>query len=1153
MTRCVRYVLMLVMAMLSVPSVGAPLRAQQVVTGQANPDGTPSAEALLARRITVTLNNVSLKRAIDSVASAAKVVVQYRLPVINAHTTPVSVHAVGTALGIALEQVLQGTALRVVPDQRGHLLIEEAPDASVRADSVRDVGTVTGRVLDSVTGRGVTGATVKVAGTKIGTMTQDSGRFVLRNVPAGHQVLTTKIFGYRPANQAVTVISAQSVVIRIPLTSVPNVLSGVVTTAAGVQRKVEIGNDITTINADSVMQHAPVSSVTDLLETRVPGLTITRSSGVPGSPSRLRLRGVSSIGGPKDPIVVVDGVRVYAAQSDPRNANLAPTSGRGIGGGNQGTSAYAAPSPLDQIDPNTIETVEVFKGPSATAIYGSDAANGVIVITTKKGRAGPTLWSLNGGIGMSTEPGQWPVNYYRFGSSLQTPFVPQCAWNDLTCHVDSVVGFQALNDDRYKLFDTGWDQTLASTVSGGSSSLQYSLTGSAAQNLGILKLPAIEETRFQKFYGMPAPGWMRRPLNYRTWGATGQLVAAPNPAVQVMLTSNWFNSRQQQSSLESAILQLEGEYIDPTQLANTPLIQNDVERALDQSISTTNAATINWRALPWLPLTATGGINTIDRTDESYIPYGISSGGPGTSNGDTTGSYGIGRGTSQDKTLSLGTSMSLPGVTLAVGGNWHNATTADLHAYTNQLAPGISEPSAFPSCENMTNCQQSTSQSTTRFSTYGWYVQPTLNVNSRFFVSPGFRLDGGSASGSHAGLTGFPKIDLSWIAVDRQEGAPLFGVVTQLRPRVAFGYAGIQPNPADKLRLFNANANNGPHVVSIDGATFLPDVSLSTLGNTQLHPERDGELEGGFDANLWNGRLQLTYTQYTKTAHDAIIAIPVAVSASGDIANSQSVNIGVIRNAGQEATVNMQLWDQRAFSWNVQANFSHNSNRVIRLNPGFDPLYSIGIVPGFPLFGRWVRPIVGFADANGNGIIDTSEVRLGDSLVSVGQQTPKYELNLTSGMTVFNGRVSVNATFAYQHDLTQLNEGAGTSGGFQNIANAPGTSLATQAALVAFTGCTVFCAGSAGSNIGLIQTMNVFRFDALSVSFTPPRRVSDMIRVPLRTIAVQGSNLALHTSYRGKDPNVNAFSTSTLGSDFTADLGQIPQPRTWWLKLTVGN
>ena len=160
----------------------------------------------------------------------------------------------------------------------------------------------------------------------------------------------------------------------------------------------------------------------------MPGLTVVHSSGVPGDPSRLRLRGVSSPTLNNDPIIIVNGVRVYSNQSDPRNNNLAPaqTGGAGVGG-------YAAPSPLDQIDPNSIETIEVFKGPSASALYGSDAANGVIVITTKRGRAGPAHWNMALGDGANWLPEQLAL---RTRSSLETylSMVVSCSVENNNAH-----------------------------------------------------------------------------------------------------------------------------------------------------------------------------------------------------------------------------------------------------------------------------------------------------------------------------------------------------------------------------------------------------------------------------------------------------------------------------------------------------------------------------------------------------------------------------------------------------------------------------------------------------------------------------------------------------------------------------------------------
>jgi hypothetical protein len=386
-------------------------------------------------------------------------------------------------------------------------------------------------------------------------------------------------------------------------------------------------------------------------------------------------------------------------------------------------------------------------------------------------------------------------------------------------------------------------------------------------------------------------------------------------------------------------------------------------------------------------------------------------------------------------------------------------------------------------------------------------------------------------------------------------------MLTLLRPRVAFGFAGTQPGPADKLRLINAN--NSGTVVPLNDSTLVPLAVLSTLGNTQLRPERSSELEGGFDAELWHGRLSVTYTQFNKTRHNAILSIPIAPSVeagSGGEGNGLAdpsymiqKNIGVIRNTGTEMTMNARVFESRALSWNVGVNLSNTNSLVVSLNKGQQPFCFTGtlqdggscVVAGYPLFSDFTQPITLFADANHDGIIQNSEIRYGDSAIFVGQQDPKYQLNLTSGLTLLNGRLSVNATFAYQNGLTQYNGAGLTSGAFAAILNQPNTPLATQAAVVA-------ALPGGGSQIGLYQTVNTFRFNDLSINYTLPTTLTSWFRVPHMSVALQGSNLGLHTNYRGKDPSVNAFSTVSAG-DETEDLGQIPEPRVWWLKLTMGN
>jgi hypothetical protein len=465
-------------------------------------------------------------------------------------------------------------------------------------------------------------------------------------------------------------------------------------------------------------------------------------------------------------------------------------------------------------------------------------------------------------------------------------------------------------------------------------------------------------------------------------------------------------------------------------------------------------------------------------------------------------------------------------------------------ASTNQLAPGVSVPTTFPTTVTNGAIPSAFSQRSTAATTYGWYVEPRFNFNSRLYVSPGFRLDGGSATGANAGLTGFPKVDVSYVAIDQDNAR---GILSLLRLRTAFGYAGTQPGPAQRLRLISTVNTGQSGVVSLDGINTVGAATVSSLGNSQLHPERTRELEGGFDAEFWNGRLSMRYTVSNDTRNDAIISIPVASSIRGG--GNIYKNIGVVRNTGTELSLTAQLLDTRTVSWYVGGNFSHHDSKVVRLNPGQSTI-TVGytrVEAGYPLFGLWAYPIVSYSDQNQDGIIEKNEIRLADSAVYMGSPNPINQMNFNTGGTVFDGRLSVAATFSYQNGLTQYNQGALTSGAITLLANNPNTPLATQAAIVATN------IGQYSTPIGLIQTVNVFRFNSLSISYHVPRNVASVFHASRMSLALQGSNIGLHTNYRGKDPNVTIFSSSSDSGDQTVDAGQIPEPRTWWLKVILGN
>ena len=268
----------------------------------------------------------------------------------------------------------------------------------------------------------------------------------------------------------------------------------------------------------------------------------------------------------------------------------------------------------------------MFKGPSAASLYGSDAANGVIVITTKKGHAGPAQWQASSTQGISQVPGQFPNVLYRWGHLVEGGGPILCPRTQYRCIQDSLVSFQALNDPQLRPFALGRRSDASISVSGGAQALTYSLTGSGSSDLGLYRLPDVDLQRYQAFQGTPAPSWMRRPDHLTNWSGSSQLTTTIGPAATISLQSSLTSQEQQRSSIESAIGALEGQFVDRSLLGIEPLIPGAYERARSKSLNFTNAANLNWRPVAWLPVTATVGVSVDNRDNETLLPHGLTRG-----------------------------------------------------------------------------------------------------------------------------------------------------------------------------------------------------------------------------------------------------------------------------------------------------------------------------------------------------------------------------------------------------------------------------------------------------------------------------------------------------------------------------------------------
>ncbi|HUF27478.1 MAG TPA: TonB-dependent receptor plug domain-containing protein, partial [Gemmatimonadaceae bacterium] len=283
----------------------------------------------------------------------------------------------------------------------GGALVAAVPEALF----AQATGTIRGRVVETRTQRPMSDVRVTVTGTRLGALTGATGEFVISNVPAGSRVVRAQFIGYRAVDQTVDVPVGNVVRAEFALDAAAIQLSEIVVTGSPVAaERRTLGNAVTTLDVAELSSKSTVANVTELLQSKTPGVQILPNSGAPGTASEIRVRGAGSLSG-YAPVVFIDGIR-YNIES---LGNFNPT-GAGLAGQAQSSQVTSA---LNFISPNDIESIEVIKGPAAATLYGAEAAGGVIQIITKKGTRGEqsVRWTARYERGESDWHLASPVNY----------------------------------------------------------------------------------------------------------------------------------------------------------------------------------------------------------------------------------------------------------------------------------------------------------------------------------------------------------------------------------------------------------------------------------------------------------------------------------------------------------------------------------------------------------------------------------------------------------------------------------------------------------------------------------------------------------------------------------------------------------------------
>jgi len=982
-------------------------------------------------------------------------------------------------------------------------------------------GTITGRVTDARGGQPVPSAQVRVVGSNQMALTNAEGRYTLRGVSPGANSVRVLVIGYSERSQQVTVSPGEPATLDFALQPSAISLAPVVVTATGEQRRTEVGNAIAEVPAAELVRTSAVSNVGDLLTARAPGVTVTPGTQT-GAGVRVRIRGTSSLSLTNNPIYVIDGVRVEGSTG---------SSTLSVGG--------TTPSRIGDLNPEEIQSMEIVRGPSAATLYGTDAANGVIVITTKRGVAGRTHWSYYTEQTAIRDRNDYPSAYYGWRATSTPTNGVQCFLSQVStgaCTQDSVTVYNPTKDSHSTPFGTGYRQQHGLQLRGGSEAIRFFLHGEWEDEDGVTQVPRFER-RFLASRGLSllpeqeSPNRLTRVttranINFNlprnadiavNAGYTSQDLRLPrsDDSGTPGIAANIYGGPGFRYNTNAAGDTLFGwrEFTPRT------IYQAVTNQSVERLIGSVNG---NWRPQGWLALRGIAGLDYTNRTDTQLCRLAECP--------STTDRQGF---KIDNRTNFFVYTLDGAGTaTRRFSDRVESQTTLGVQFYRNifdrngasgtQLPPGATTVTA--------GAIKAADESTNESRTLGGYVEQRLSLNDRLFVTGALRSDRNSAFGADFDRVYYPKLSASWVVSDEPFfPAPAF--LGQLRLRAAYGASGVQPGTTDAAPYFSATRALGE-------SGEVPGVVFSALGNSDLKPERSTELELGIDGRFWNERISTELTYYNKSSKDALIE-RVLPPSLGTGLTVRFENLGEVRNWGWEALVNARIVQAAAFNWDVTLNGTTNSNELITLGgvPTIVTSSTLRQAQGYPLNGWWSRPLRSYEDKDGDGIIEysdnaaLSEIVVGDTAEFHGYSSPRRELSVTNGFELWN-RLRLSALVDYKGGHLVYNNTerirCASRNNCQSLVdrNAP---LADQARTVAVR------QHPSRTVAGFFEPGDFLRLRELSLSFSAPDRwASRFFRSRDVTATLAARNVGiLWTKYSGVDPE--AFgSTADAPSSFQA-------------------
>ncbi len=1039
-------------------------------------------------------------------------------------------------------------------------------------------GTIAGKVVDARTGDALPGANVVVQGLNIGSATNLEGEFTILNVGVGQRSILVRFIGYKSLVKVVDVTAGEVSELNFDMDETVLALNEIVVTGVGVAtEKIRLGNTVATINIKAI-ENAPVQSLSEILQGRTAGVNVSPSGGLVGEGATIRIRGSASLSATNEPLIYIDGVRV-------NNGGGFALGGNGAGGG-------GGPSRLDDINPESIERIEILKGAAAATLYGTQASNGVIQIFTKQGQFSKPKFTVEIEAATIKYPDAFHVNTGFARNDEQAKSMSDAF--GFTVRPFELVGRTNVND----ILGTGLAQTYSLSVSGGGSGVTYFASGRFQHTNGPVDPPA------SAFLGLP-PGEADDKLQRGQFSGTINIV--PSNKLRIRLST--FYSQISQHTLQNnnnifatVTLAMFGkpEFASTTNPQGTvafATVRESTYRTVEDNVQHAGLAIgTSYKVTNEVNVEGIFGVDYTSQRSEEFTPFGWNV--DNFTSSDVTGA--LQQGKRENKVY-----------TLDVKGNWNHNFTDDISStavvgfqgFQSTLQLSLADVDVFPGAGLGVldaGANQSVESVFTEVIEAGAYFQEQVGYKDYLYVTGGIRFDANSAFGSNFSTQSYPKLSASFIPTAAFDMSGM-GIST-LRLRAAWGKSGQQPTFFDEFTTFSP-------LTSTLGAGVAPE----NLGDPDLKPEVSSEIEVGFEIGILNDRLGLEFTYWDRVVNDALVY--QQFPPSGGFRNRQLTNIGQIDAKGLDFTLNYRPVQSENFSLDLFANAAYLDEVVTSLGGAADQKISgtysrirnylrEGFAPG-ALFGAVLVDDPFPIDINGDGVADDRATLL--TYFSQPRNPSDYAAVLKPGPDAFNGdplahylgkptpdwqgAFGLNIGFMKHFRLSSLFEYKAGDFTITNLTDAfrkshpsigRNTPEAAATELVLLNPASTaeerldaavkwentFRALAPYSGLNTMESGNFLAIREIGLTYDFPRSLASRLGVDHASFTISGRNLHTFTGYSGTDPETNWLSRNGDGaSEISGDPSQtqldnnflvsvdafgLPIPRQILFKLRLG-